>query len=295
MVPRMDWSEILTQAEAEFTARAIEHLRLVPWAAPLVAEISHRGGITYENKPLLFEARVAYALARAGIDNAEYEFGAGVGDSTVDFRFGADPEYLVEVVSIGRSDAMEAASFRHGDWFGTVLSSPSAAKTDDENKRSEEGEGLLVMQKIGEKVHDGKNPTKFPSPAPRRYHVVAVDMRGHLGGGDSMDWRQIAYGPEIVPAQYRKFWLDKNKQAVPYRGVWHPDNRMRFAAIARERLHAILFLAEQRYGDGALCEAVAIEDRRKGAWLECNPHLFASKADAEAAFAAFPLRPVATR
>ena len=296
----MDLSDILTQDEAEFTMHTIEHLRSVPWAAPLVHEIAQRGDISRANKPLLFEARVAYALARAGVRVVEYEHRAGVGESTVDFRLGTQPEYLVEVVSIGRSAAVEAASSRNGIFFGTILTSPSALRTSEENKQSEEDEGLLAVQKIGQKVHDGKAPIKFPPPRPGRYHVVVVDMRGHLGGGDHMDWRQIAYGPEVVPPRYRKPWLDKNNQPTPFRGVWHPQNPMRFAATARERLHAILFVAEERYAEGALCEATLREcdlggSVCEGAWLEYNPHLFVDEAQASAAFAGFPLRPVAPR
>ena len=73
----------------------------------------------------------------------------------------------------------------------------------EERRQSEEGESLLAIQKIGEKVHDGKAAIKFPVLVPDQYHVVIVDMRGHLGGGDIEDWKQIAYGAEHVAPQYR--------------------------------------------------------------------------------------------
>ena len=132
---------------------------------PLVGEVQRRGGLTYANKPMLFEARVAYALAHAGVSDVEYEYSAGVGSSKVDFRLLSSPAWLVEAVSIGRSDAVEAASFQTGNHFGTILSSPRASDTMEERKQSEEGEALLVVQKIGEKLHDGSGPTKFPVPA----------------------------------------------------------------------------------------------------------------------------------
>jgi hypothetical protein len=279
----VDWSEILTQGEAEFMQGALCDLQGVPWAVPLVREIANRGGLTFENKPLLFEARVAYMLHTLGVTDVDYEFAAGVGDSTVDFRFGRNPEYLVEVVSIGRSAALERATFHSGSFFGSLLSSPRRDQPDPERQQSEEGESLLAVQKIGEKVHDGRTPIKFPSPQADRYHVVLVDMRAHLGGGDIYDWRQIALGAEAGPLQYSKRWLDKHNQPIPLRGVWHPQNSMRFSQTARERLHAILFIAEKRYAARALTE---------GGWIACNPHLFAGEDDAKAAFAAFPLRPV---
>jgi hypothetical protein len=67
----------------------------------------------------------------------------------------------------------------------------------------------------------------------------------HLGGGDTGDWMQIAFGADAVPPELRKHWLDKNGQSIPLRGVWHPENTMRFAATARERLNAIMFIAEK--------------------------------------------------
>jgi hypothetical protein len=44
-------------------------------------------------------------LHRQGVTGVQYEFAAGVGNSTVDFQLPTEPLYLVEVVSIGRSDA----------------------------------------------------------------------------------------------------------------------------------------------------------------------------------------------
>lgn len=278
----MDWSEILTTSEAEFMVRVLDELNAVPWAQPLVREIANRGGICFTNKPLLFEARVAHALHRQGNAVVEYEFAAGVGDSTVDFRWGTGPEFLIEVVSIGRSEALERATFHNGPMYGTFLSSPLHHQSLAERQESEEGESLLVVQKIGEKVHDRGTPVKFPPPRAGRYHVVVVDMRGHLGGGDIHDWVQIAFGAEHAESQWRKHWLDNENRLIPLRGVWHPDNTMRFAATARERLHMILFVAEERYDDSAL---------REGAWTACNPHLFGSEAEARAVMASFPLLP----
>ena len=279
----MDWSEILTQSEGTFMERALTELREVPWALPLVREIGNRGGITFENKPLLFEARVALALSRQSLDRVEYEFNAGVSDSTVDFRLGTHPDYLVEVVSIGRSAALERATFHNEPLYGTILSSPRDSKSLAERQQSEEGESLLVVQKIGAKVHNGRSPIKFPEARAGTYHVVVVDMRGHLGGGDIHDWRQIAFGAEAALPEFRKHWLDPQNRLIPLLGVWHPENRMRFAATARERLHAIMFVAEERYGDDAISE---------GAWIACNPHLFGTEDEACRAFDCFPLQPL---
>jgi hypothetical protein len=90
------------------------------------------------------------------------------------------------------------------------LSSTRSDKSLEERKQSEEGEGLLVLQKIGEKVHDGRRPIKFPEPRPNTFGAIVVDMRGHFGGGDIEDWKQIAFWAEVVPPELRKYWLDKN-------------------------------------------------------------------------------------
>jgi hypothetical protein len=55
----MDWGEILTEGEAAFMKRVLNQLRKMSWAIPLVREIENRGCIAYENKPHLFEARIA--------------------------------------------------------------------------------------------------------------------------------------------------------------------------------------------------------------------------------------------
>jgi hypothetical protein len=258
----------------------IERLRSNPWALPLVNTIEQRGGVTFDNKPLLFEARVAQALILAKVSPIEYEFHAGVGESTVDFQFGTSPQWLTEVVSIGRSAALEAATVHSDPFYSTALLSPHPSQSMQQRRQSEEGESLLVIQKIGEKVHDGTNPIKFPVPVPGQYQVVIIDMRGYLGGGDIHDWKQIAYGAELVAPHYRKYWLDKDDRQIPLRGVWHPRNRMRFAATARERLHAIMFVAEKEYSDGAFSA---------GAWIACNPHLFPDEPAARAVLAQFPL------
>lgn len=58
----------LTLAEVEFTKHVLEVLKEVPWAQPMMKNISDAGGILQQNMPFLFEARVAYALHRRGVN-----------------------------------------------------------------------------------------------------------------------------------------------------------------------------------------------------------------------------------
>jgi hypothetical protein len=116
--------------------------------------------------------------------------------------------------------------------------------------------------------------------------MIVVDMRGHLGPRNVLNWQQIAFGAEDVPWDYRLVWLDNDNRATPLCGVWHRENPARFAATARERLHAIMFVAERRYEEGALTE---------GARIFGNPHLFRDEAEAKKVLGGFPLQPTMRR
>src|SRR5712692_1244714 len=102
------FSDRLRLTEVQRTERAIAELSTVSWASPLLARLSRAGGITNENMPLMFEVRFAQELHRAGV-TAEYEFHAGVGDSSVEFRLDTTPTWLIELVSVRASDAAKRA------------------------------------------------------------------------------------------------------------------------------------------------------------------------------------------
>jgi hypothetical protein len=281
----MDWSEILTESEAIFMRHILDRLVDVHWARPLVREIENRDGIASGNKPHLFEARIAYELHRQGLAGVEYEFAARVSNSTVDFRLGTEPDYLIEAVSIGLSDAKKRARFHDGPFHGMVLSSPKDRQSQEERKQSEEEESFRVVQNILGKAYDrrSRSPIKFPAPQGAAYHIVVVDMRGHLGGGEVYDWHQIAFGAEAVPPRFRKHAFDENGNVSLLRGVWDAENPMRSGArTARKRLHAIMFVAEELYAEGAICEGAKI------AW---NPHFFSNEENFRRAFEQFPLQP----
>lgn len=177
------WSDILTTREAEYTQGALAALCDVEWAAPLIRRVKEAGGLVAGAKPLLFEVRFANELHRAGA-TPQYEYRAGVGDSTVEFRIPGDREWLVELVSIRASEAAKAAIRQTGMLYEQVLST-----TAPERSQSEEGEMITAEQKMGEKVFADGKPTKFPPPA-SSIHVIIADMRGYLDhGGDVVDYR----------------------------------------------------------------------------------------------------------
>jgi hypothetical protein len=69
----MDWSEVLTEREGVYMTRLLPRLAQAPWASRLVAAIADGGGVTYKNKPLLFEARVGHALSQTQVALLAYE------------------------------------------------------------------------------------------------------------------------------------------------------------------------------------------------------------------------------
>jgi hypothetical protein len=112
---------VLTSDEAESTAEAIETLRPLLWATPLLDRVEHRGGLTTENMSALFEERFGRALHDSGVTPV-YEHATGVGETSVDFAFG---DWNVELLSFVETDAARAATWKEEPFFGRMLSSPA--------------------------------------------------------------------------------------------------------------------------------------------------------------------------
>lgn len=74
----------LSEREATATQFALDIIRGESWAKELVARVADGGGLSTANMPFLFEARFGLALHDCGIV-PEYEYAAGVGETTVDF------------------------------------------------------------------------------------------------------------------------------------------------------------------------------------------------------------------
>lgn len=266
------WSDSLGEKECEYTTRILEELKAVAWATPLLQRIDERGGVTSDNMPLLFEARFAYELFRRRL-KVQYEYPAGVGASTVEFRIEDEKEWLIELVSIRESDGLRKATKKDGDFFHRVLSSLNLKKaTRDEQKQSEEAEMITAQHKIGEKVFAGGEPTKFPCPG-GAIHAILVDMRGYIGeGGDWIDYRQIAYGPDGVPADRKELihcWEGK-----PIRGLFEKlqNHPAKAAPLLQARIHLLGFISEKDY--------VEEEVAARAYWLP-NPLLVTSELEAE--------------
>jgi hypothetical protein len=292
------WADTLTTEEVDVTLEAARLLSAVPWAAPLLDGTKPildrlRAGVTdretYRKNPLrpaemsfLFEIRFARSLAMVGLD-AAYEHGAGVGNSSVDFRVDLDPPWLVELVSLHESDGFKAAAWRSGAWQGFALHTGA-----DDARQSEEGETLKAQERIGAKVFDRKQgPIKFPAPG-AAINMVMVDARGFLGdgGGDQADWHQIAYGPHGLEDHFVKQWTNPTTGVrAPIKGLFEPGCPLLAAGTAQARLHIIGFVCERSF---------APDEIKEKSFYCCNPALFENEEAARTAMARWPLRRTAT-
>lgn len=146
------WSDWLSRKEGEYTAHVLEELQAVGWASELLRRIKERGGIIAANQPLLFEARFAYELFRRGKE-AQYEYPAGVGNSTIEFRITNSKEWLIELVSVRESEGVRFATKKSGNHSSMVLISHNQKKSAlEEQKQTPEAEMITAQRKIGEKV-----------------------------------------------------------------------------------------------------------------------------------------------
>jgi len=240
------WTDILSSKEAEYTKKAIEELRKVEWAKSLITKIQRNGGVCSGTMPLLFEARFAYQLHKANI-TAEYEYSAGVGNSTIEFKLNTPSSWLVELVSIRESKPLKDTTIEAPTWYGSDCH--QELSTNAENPlQSEEAEIIRVGGKIGEKVLQSGKPPKFPVPE-NSYHLILVDMRGYLGsGGDQHDYEQIACGYTSSNQFAPHCW---NGEII--KGVFEKSNtNLKAASILQERIHFIGFVNERDYVDNEI-------------------------------------------
>lgn len=246
--------------EREANCRAIDELKSVAWATPLLEEIRMRGGLKAAAS-FFFELRFAAEINRAGL-SASYEYQTGVGLTSVDFRLDCQPDWLIELLSPGpHSRSGEESQMLK---FAGILSDKACTE-----------HGL---------------PSKFPVPTPGRYQLVIVDVRDYLYGmGDVLDWRQIAYGSDGVKDfhHWALHWLPKEVkgQPGPICGVFDPRSPVESAKVFQERVQFVGFMNERSYLPGEMRTI-------KCAYYLPNPNLFQSNAEAMIAFQTYPLRPL---
>jgi hypothetical protein len=174
--------------EADFTKQVLDQLKEVEWAKPLVSSIWKKGGVTFDNSPLLFEARVAYELWQRGLV-PQYEFKAGVGTSSVDFRVPGNPAFLVEVVSLQASAGVKQAVQENGGIYQMLLMSENLNPANPRSlqNQSEEAEFVSAQVRIGEKVFK-----KARSPSSRRRSWIPTTSSSWTSGGSTAGSRSCS-------------------------------------------------------------------------------------------------------
>lgn len=260
--------DCVSAAELEYTAQVAERLRGVAWARPLLDHARIRGSLpeqmrnatapTPENLSDLFELRFADELERSGAI-AQYEFAAGVGQSTVDFRVTQPPEWLIELVSLRTTGAVKEATTEYefapgAQMFGHLLTSDSSSKGN-----SLQEEMITAESKIAAKAWlDGK-PTKFPLPNVA-YHAIVADMRGFggAGGGEWFEYVQMSVGVSALPEEERDLALCLPGTRRPIKGLFEPTNPSPAASAVRERIHILGFVAEKAYQEGEITRSLLL-------------------------------------
>lgn len=246
----------LSQREADYCKFLIDKLKDIPWINPLIKKIEQTGGISKNTKPLLFELRFAADLYNIGL-LAEYEYEANTEKkSSIDFKIqDSNFSYLIELVSIGTSDATKKATKYKDINLNTYkkthkieIWSTHLTSNAQDKKQSEEGEIILVQQKILEKVH------KFPSVLNNSFNLILIDIRGYLPSkGEDMedDYREVAYGAfGLTTGNSWKghFWINDKGKKVAIKGLFEKDNPLREAKKLQEKIHFLGFINEKTCG-----------------------------------------------
>lgn len=269
-----DW-DFLSRPEADASELAMQELASVTWAQPLLNIIRSRGGITRANMTFLFELRFALALHRAGIAT-DYEIQGARG--TIDFGFTSGGRaWRVELMRLLETNAAREAAWRRSTddrfaVFGRMLNTDAP-----DPLQSEEGETIKAIERICQKFERDGQAYKFP-PLDGALHVLLIDFRTFLLGGDSQDWIHVGLGADFVAHDaLRRYWRDR-----PITGVFDPRTKLRGATFARERVHFLGFVNERTFTCNELPSAIE---------FVANPRLFQEPDEARAALACWPIQP----
>lgn len=279
------WTDSISKEEVDYCQTLLKDLKDIQWIQPLINKIlinkiRKTGSISPKSKPLLFELRFAAELCKKGLD-ADYEYKTGVNNSTIDFRVNfKDSSWLVELVSIEVSNAVRSATKDTGLYWTTILQSNS-----EDIKQSEEGEIIIVQQKIGEKVYKNGKPIKFPPISDNVFSLILIDMRGYLDdGGNVFDYREIAYGIyglEPENSWMAHYWKNKNWDTIPIKGIFDRGNPLRAAKVLHQRIHFLGFVNEKEYGPRKLMTQI---------YFLANPWIFETEDFAKAVYEMMPFR-----
>ena len=246
----------LSSAECDYSEKILKEMAGAAWISPLIRAIDEQGGIgNLQNRPLLFEARVCYELFRKNVV-PQYEHSAGVGNSTIDLLIPGPNNWLIEIVAMDESAALEQATSKQELFDADGTSTGSIARflelTGDakDQRLTEAGEMIQLQQKLYEKIWKNGQPHKFPEIKPSFLQAIWIDARGFGGGhGPDADQRmQIVYGPnQVKNQQFVQFFAGKEVA-----GIFDEMNLRAAAKLMRERIHMIGFCCEKDFMPGGI-------------------------------------------
>jgi hypothetical protein len=175
------------------------------------------------------------------------------------------------------TQAVKDATQTHIDEEGIAWAELSLSTNAEKPAQSPEGETLKAVERICQKCERDGRPHKFPAPN-RAYHVILIDFRTFIEGGDVHDRIHIGLGGESVGSEFCRLVWRGNLIS----GVFNERTQVRGAAEARARVHFIGFVNEKKFEHGIFGAATQFIG---------NPYLFATAADMKAAIATWPLQP----
>ena len=222
-----DWDSC-DSASAEGVA--MEELAQVSWARQLLQnlKVAQTSGHGQQQRAYLWEARVALSIHRLGYE-AQYEYRAGEGEQSIDFRVMSRPELLIEAIAVRNSQASKRAGWSNEmpgiTTFGVALNS-----TNLDQRQTTAGEMVRVVELLAGKAE------KFPAPRPGIYQLIVADIRGYnIGSIDLDDCAQIALGPGAVKFDANRAFF----RGDPVRGIFDSGNSHPSAIRARQKIHGI--------------------------------------------------------
>jgi hypothetical protein len=268
--------DFLSEREAVFTQSVMDRLADEAWASSLLQQIRENGGLTKSNKSLLFELRFAFALFQAGISSI-YEI-EGERQSTLDFGFShAGTTWKVELMRLEETEAVRSATQTTTDGDGFEVTRRLLSSSADDARQSEHGETLKAVQRICQKCERNGRAHKFPLPD-NCYHLLLIDFRTFLNGGDQWDRVHVGLGGESVTPEYcRRYW-----GGTLISGVFDERTISKGAEFAQSRVHLLGFVNETEFADGAFGAAIQFIS---------NPNLLGSQLQREDFVERWPLNP----
>ena len=109
------------------------------------------------------------------------------------------------MMRLEETDAVRAATTTKSfDDEATMMARHLHSNADD-TLQTPEGETLMAVQRICQKLGKDDKPYRFPSPAGKT-HVLLVDFRTFKNGGDKWDRAHIGLGGESVPDVFRNYY-----------------------------------------------------------------------------------------